>query len=583
MTSKSLKTLVPSILILAAMGCKVRDPRPFDPYVYQQAQRTRAAEVKAQPLPAMPTELRSPFADQATTQPTTRPDAPELGEVLPEKIPSIPAGRDIRLPLREIVQRGTINSTDVRVAAYSPAIEETRVVEEEAVFDPAFFSNVFYDRQDNPTAGTIPDVFNPDPFFREKSESILGAVGVRKRLQTGGTAELSYQVSRSEFDPARTFFDPYYQNDLILEIQQPLLRNLGVATNRARINITRNNQRISLYDFREAVEENAALIEQAYWQLYAALEEVRIQQDLLEDTMRTGVVLYRRFIGGFDVSRLQTAQAAASYQSRRASLVRAEARVRDLSDEIKRRMNEPDFPVTSAGIVIPSDAPLVTPISFDLADQIDTALENRLELAQQQLRIESAGIASRVAKNGLLPQLNLVTAFSVRGVGEDLGDSTDQQADFNRFGSRIGFEFEVPIGNRGPRALYRRSLLQRQQAIEQYRSLVDQISQEVAAAVREVETSWREIVTTREAYDAANDALRAIRQREEANEPLVPTFVQLKLDTQELVGQTARAYTNSIANYNIGISRLERAKGTLLRYNNIVLEQIPTPFDAVNP
>ena len=64
--------------------------------------------------------------------------------------------------------------------------------------------------------------------------------------------------------------------------------------------------------------------------------------------------------------------------------------MRDLSDKLKRLMNDPTLPVAGGTLILPASAPVEMPIRFDLGDQIDTALENRLELAQQMLRIDSA-------------------------------------------------------------------------------------------------------------------------------------------------------------------------------------------------
>ena len=77
----------------------------------------------------------------------------------------------------------------------------------------------------------------------------------------------------------------------------------------------------------------------------------------------------------------------------------------------------------------------------------------------------------------------------------------------------------------------------------------------------------------RRAQLAAGDALEAITQRREKGEPLTPTFVQLELDQQERYAVAQADEATAIQNYNIGLARLERAKGTLLRYNNVLMEE----------
>jgi outer membrane protein TolC len=216
-------------------------------------------------------------------------------------------------------------------------------------------------------------------------------------------------------------------------------------------------------------------------------------------------------------------------------------------------------------------------IEFDLADQINTAMDNRAELGQQIARIRTAEITEHVGRNNLLPQLNFTGSLSFQGAGLDIGQALKDQRQWEDISSSIGLEFEVPIGNRAARAIYRRVQLQRLQAITQYRNIIDLVQQEVKTSHREVVMSWDVIVQRRQARFAAADSLLAIQQRAEAGEALTPTFVQLQLDAQERLARAQAEEAAAMRDYNIAIARLERAKGTLLRYNNVVMEEEPPP------
>lgn len=558
----------------AVVGCNVTDPGPFDPIRMQEAERARTSEVQGRPMRPLPTTLESPFLP--TTVPSGRATDNVPRPVVESTTRPLEPGETVeRMTLQEIVQRAVANNLDVRVASYDPAIEETRVVENEARFDPRVFANIQYADDNTRTAGSSfvdpTDPFNTINLDESESEKWTGQTGVRQLWDYGTQVELRYQASRTETDPDQFQINPYYESGLVLEITQPLLRDFGQEVNRARIVVSRNNQRISMLQFRDQIEQTALDIEQAYWKLVQAQRDVQILEELLQRTIETADILFKR--QRQDVTRVQISQANSSVENRRALLVRARARIRDLSDQLKRLMNDPGMPVTSPMLILPAVDPLVQPVHFDLDDQIATALENRQELAQQQIRIDSATVASRVAKNSLLPQLNFIGSVGVQGLDDSWGSAVDDQASGDNFSYAVGFEFEIPLGNRAARAAYQRSLLQRQQAIDQYQNLIEQIAQDVKRWMREVQTTWDEIVATRQARFAAADALRAIQQREEANEPLTPTFVQLKLDTQATLAQVQQAENEAIANYNVAIAQLERAKGTLLRYNNVLMEE----------
>jgi hypothetical protein len=88
----------------------------------------------------------------------------------------------------------------------------------------------------------------------------------------------------------------------------------------------------------------------------------------------------------------------------------------------------------------------------------------------------------------------------------------------------------------------------------------------------------------RQALFAAADALDAIQQEQEVgNAPLTPDFVNRKLNAQEVLAQARREDARATTDYNVAISSLERAKGTLLKYDNVLMQQEPLVTGGVGP
>jgi outer membrane protein TolC len=562
-----------SVIALAVAGCGPQRIEPFNPHQLQHDERALSQHVPMLPIRPLPTTLESPVEDEsgaATTGASTHRSKypPATGPAIGSTEPTV------RIPLREIIHRAVANNLDVKVAGYQPAIDETRVTEAEARFDPTFFSNVQY--SDQTTLAPNENNLNITAGQPITFQSWSSQIGVRQDLQSGGRVELRYEPAVTHRSIAGTpeLVDPFYTSNLTLQLTQPLLRDFGAGVNAARITIARNNQRISVMDFREQLEKTLSDLEKSYWQLVEAMGEVRIDEDLLKRTVDTADLLNKR--KGNDVTRVQISQASSAVERRRVILIRARSRVRDLSDQIKQLMNDPEYPVSGPTLILPADTPLQDQIQFNREDQIATGLENRLELGQQQLRVDSAGIAALVAKNNLLPQLNLVGSVGVQGLDDTFGSSVSSQfGDEGQVSYSIGLQLEIPIGNRAARAIWRRAQLQREQAIVQYRSVIEKIAFDVDTAIREVEVTWLEMVGTRQGRFAAYDALDAIFQREAANEALTPEFVNRKLNLQEEYAQAQQLEVQAIANYNIALSRLEQSKGTLLRYNNVLMEEAP--------
>src|SRR5207248_7517168 len=124
------------------------------------------------------------FDQSATTNPATTEGATTQPKPPPATGQAIGAEETIvRVSLRELVGRAVANSLDVKVAGYQAAIDETRVTEAEARFDPTFFANVQYS-VDNVLAPSPSNIglnpVNGETTFRTYSAQI----GVRQDLES---------------------------------------------------------------------------------------------------------------------------------------------------------------------------------------------------------------------------------------------------------------------------------------------------------------------------------------------------------------------------------------------------------------
>jgi len=564
---------------LGIIGCDLAPPDVFDPRLFQQTERTNASPQKPQSMRPLPTTRQGAFADigsQGQTEHNGRPVRPSTG-------PDLDTDPIVRMSLNEIIHRAVANNHDVKVAAYQPAIEGARVIEASANFDPTFFTNLQYQNKNDLTGGSIFNSFTGGiPFVSNTTVTEQGTLqtGLQQNLPSGGQVQLQYQSTYNWFNPQQTLLNPFYESDLTLSVNQPLLRNWGYDVNHAQITINRINQKVDLLEFRKAVEQDASDIEKAYWQLVQAVRDIQIEQELVAQTESTYSILESRLTQHIDVSPLQVAQAQTQLELRRSQLISFKAQARDLSDQLKALMSDPEYPVTSNVIILPADAPVEDRIEFDLSDEIDTAMENRLELGEQQLKVDAATVTVGVAKNNLLPELDFIGSAGPDGAAGNLGQAIKTNSDFNHWEFTAGFKLQVPLGNRAARSIWRRSLLQRMQAIEQYRSFVEQVAVDVKINARAVDTTWDIIRSSRRSRFAAEDALTRINTRERSGEPLTPEFVQTKLQLQDTLAESLQNEAEAIANYNIALAQLEKAKGTLLRYNNVVLEEEPLNVES---
>jgi outer membrane protein TolC len=561
-------------------GC-VQEPPPFDPRAAREWEQIPDNEVKQRPKFPLPTTGETPYIPGETP--------PQPNNHLAAL--NVPEGPPVRMSLQEIIHRAMANNMEVRVASYDTAVDQTRVLEAEANFDPTIFSDINFQRIDKQTGGSDtaqllpPTATDPNPHFGndivvryDQEQLFTSDIGIQQNLPAGGKIKLEQDVNNSWFNPPRTILRSYYENDLVLTLTQPLLQNFGVEVNRARITVAINNQRISLLDFRKTVEDTVLKIEQVYWQLVQAERDVETTKRLIKESSDLRAILYKRL--GADVNGSQVYQANALISSHEVTLIQLQFHVADLSDELKQLMNDPSFPVTGSPLITPTDEGTETPLHFDLNDQIETGLNNRYELGQQQARIDSAQISALVAKNNLLPSLTSQIQLTVDGLQHDIGPTFGKEGDFNHIGYQAGFQFQYPLGNRAARAIWQRALLQRMQAIASYAGLINQIALDVKTASRNVDATWERLSKARDSrlqYEKLIEQLNS--QVSSGDQTLSFDFVFNILQDQAQLAQAEQTEHQALNDYNFAIATLEKNKGTILRYNNVLMEQEQLPFD----
>lgn len=466
----------------------------------------------------------------------------------------------IELSLMEAIHRMLVNNYAIRVAAYQPAIDAARVVEAEAAFDSTFFFNFTNDKRNRPSS--TPALSGTD------TENRIFDTGLRKLLAPGTQVQIGYQWTRTDTDLAFSTINPAYQQTIAASARQPLLRNFGIDFNRSQINIRKNDRRISQQQLRRQIRDQLQAVEDAYWLLVQARRAVTIQAELIAYTQDLYETLKARL--GFDVFQAQVDQVKAQLDSRKADFVRVINNVWDTQDELKRLMNDPEFDLATEMIIIPTDVPQFEPFMIDRLNQLQTALDNRSELKEAKLQVENARIGVGVAKNQALPRFDLAFTTNANGLGVSSNQAHRQVTDFDFIDYTVLVEFEVPLGNRAARAALRQARLAYAQAAVAVRQVIEDICTEVNVAIRRLQSEYDQLEPRASSTISARDFLNAVRAREQAK---TAEQINTELGAQQSLANERATLLQSLVDYNRAVVNLERVKGTLLRYNNVVLEE----------
>ncbi len=475
----------------------------------------------------------------------------------------------VTVTLQQVLQKAARNNLDIQLARMQPAISEAQIVQAEAVFDAVFFANFDHVRLDQPGVPGLFAGFGGDT--RERSTTF--STGIRKVMSTGGQISVETQAGRVYREPSATTINTFDTANLSINIVQPLLRNFGSDVTLSEVFLTRNARAADVQTLRQTMLDIIAQTEQAYWNLYLARQQLLIQLRLLERTMADRDILIRR--RDLDVPVVSITEASSFVEQRRFDVIQARQRVRLASDQLKQLINDPDLPVSGEALLLPGDAPADMPMEFSVLDAVTTALQQRPEMQRALLAISDASIRLRVADNQRLPDLNLAATLRYSGLGNTTGEAYREVFEGDFIDYVISAQFEVPIGNRGPEAQYRRFQLERQATVINYQRIGQAVVLEVKDSLRQLTAAYELIGAARAARRAAADNLRAILAQEEAGVALTPEFIDLKLRRQEALARFEIEEIQALTNYNTAVAQFYRSIGTLLQRNGIVFSEAP--------
>jgi outer membrane protein TolC len=468
----------------------------------------------------------------------------------------------IHLTLEEVLRRTLENSYAIQIISYNPAIETTRVVEAEAAFDAVFFTNIIKNKIDRPSGNELVST-NLDLFTSD--------YGIRKLLPTGMTTSMAYSLNRTKSAISFQQINPEYTSNFIFEMRQPLLRGFGIDYNRSIILLTQNDRRIGDHAFRRQIRDTLRQVEEFYWRLVQARRDIVITARLLGEYETIYDYLDAR--KEFDITPVQLAATRANLEQSKFEFIRRKAAVFDAEDQLTAAMNWDKVNLADDLEIIPDDSPKMARIVVDRLAEVQTALDYRPEIKEQELRVANAQIAVGRAKNEELPRFDLTFRQTYDGLAGNADKSFDELTRANYIEYFIGVEFEVPIGNRGPRAAHKRSRLQHAQQVAALKQVFEEVILDVNVATRALTTSYDQILPSFEAAEAREREVSLAVARAERKDY---NTLSNELGARQSLANARRAMIISMVDYNIAIIDLERAKGTLLTYNNVVIpEQVP--------
>jgi outer membrane protein TolC len=418
--------------------------------------------------------------------------------------------------------------------------------------------------------------------------------GYSQGFGTGTLMSLTFNNDRITTNSHNSILSPEVDGGFRLTLRQHLLAGFGFGPNLRFIRIARNNREISDVAFRGQVIATVSQIQNIYWDLVNAYEDVKVKERSLEVAEKT-LSDDREQVRIGAIAPMEVMKAESEESARNQDLLLSQnglqlqellvknAITRDLSDA-----------VLASASVIPTDTMSISekePVT-PLQDLIGDAQAHRPELAEARMDLNNRDIARKGAANALKPQVDLVAwygASSLAGVqngaytGPPLcghancppltpsGYSTAFTDLFknNTPDYAIGLNVSIPLRNRGAQADQIRSQLEYRQAQLHLQQLQNQIGIEVRNAQFALLQNRSLVEAARKARDLAQQTFD-IEQKKKA---LGASTSNLVLQADRDLAQAESNFVAAMSTYEKSIVELDRATGLTLAHTGIEVEE----------
>ena len=458
-------------------------------------------------------------------------------------------------------------------------------------FDPIVTGSIQFDRN-----STLPSSsFTGVPVLATNTNSYNFSYA--QGFQTGTNMLVGFNNSRQTTNGPFTTLSPTLTSSFQFRLTQHVLQGFGFLPNTRIIRLTKNNREISDVAFRLQIVTTVDQIENMYWDLVYAYENVRVKQEELAFSQKTLSDNQRQVQIG-TLAPIEVVRAQNTVATDQQSLIQAQTNL-DLQqllmkNALSRTLEDPalaDAEVIPTSTMRFPDEEAVIPTQ----DLVNEALSHRAELAESRIDLANREINSKAIRNSMLPSLDLFAYYGGSGLGgaQNPANLCSNQPPGSTFctttpvpsvgyGSTlndlvnsaapdkgIGVALNIPIRNRFEQSLQVRSQLEYRQA----QMLLQQIENRVRIEVRNAQFSVQQ---NRAAVQAAKAAVALAQQSLDAEQKKF----NLGASTSTLVLQNesglATAQSNLVsaeAAYVKSRVELDRATGLLLDHAGVMMDE----------
>lgn len=482
-----------------------------------------------------------------------------------------------QLSIADVRQKALQNNLNLQVAQMDPTIAAQSLREEQAKFDQVIFAYAKYGQKDLPAMSGDKVIFKSDNTAldgelvklnpaEQKKEFWELETGIKVPLRTGGNITLSAPLEN--YESKGSLASDQYRSALRFSFSQPLLRNAGRQVNEASIRIAALDQDSAQLRTRLQSIRIVTLVDKAYWDLYEAWAALDVRRNQYEYASQNLAMVKRRVQEGLTAA-IEVNRAEIGVADRMEALIIAETNLKLAQRQLQFLLNELPEQGTSGSPWVPSTTPNLVKFEFDREKLLKDALDSRIELLEQELRLSADQLQIDYLQNQTLPMFTLdyqygalsSSANRLGNIGQDLLNG--QYNDWS-----IGLKFEMPVSNEARKAKLDKAIAQRMQRLTNKTLQTLTVKREIHDALDKMEQNWQRILAARQQVMIAGYNYEA--ELKQFNEGL-RTMTEV-LETLTRLGEAQIKEIRAINDYQIALIDLTFATGTVLGYTQISMQ-----------
>jgi len=400
-------------------------------------------------------------------------------------------------------------------------------------------------------------------------------------------------VGNAPFQP----LSPQLNSNFHFQVTQHLLQGFGFAPNTRFIRIAKNNRELSDVAFRLQIITTVDQIENMYWDLVYAYENLRVKQESLAFSQKTFSDTQKQVeIGSLAPIEAVRAQSSVAADQQALTVAKTNLQLQQLimKNALSRTLHDP---VLANADVIPTST-MEVPENEQVQpteELVNQALQHRAELIESRIQINSQEQSNKALRSALLPTLDAYAYYGGYGLGGSqnptnlcgdpqnpgfgcttppgatsvsYSDTLHQLVNSTAPDKGIGLQLNIPLRNRAAQSVQIRGELEYRQQQMLLQQTENRVSIEVRQAQFAVEQNRASVASAKASVDYARQSLDAEQKKYQFGTSTTTAVLQ----TRSALATAESTLMSAMAAYEKSRVEMDRAVGTLLDHHGISVD-----------